>query len=214
MVHLNANGLRTDSQRTFLGKLLVDLQVGICIVTESHLRKRDLKKLRYKNYVVLADSCRPIPLGEHAAGGVVILVHANFTASELPEIADLPKAMEHCSIKLYLTQDPRTAVRISGLYIPPSGTKKLDMPSLQLLSEPLLDPRTTDALPHIIAGDLNTTSWPSLYQEWLQAAGMCELWILRSPPTHPGRLSISCFSPQAITYPPLSFPQGRVVERA
>ena len=84
IVRVNANGLRTDRQRAFLGKLLVDLQVGVCIVTESHLRKRGLKRVKFKNYVLLADSRRLIPIGEHITGGVIILVHVNFTAAEPP----------------------------------------------------------------------------------------------------------------------------------
>ena len=95
MVHINAYGLRTERQRTFLGKFLVDLKVGICFVTETHLRKRDLKKARYENYVLLADSCKPILVGERIAGGVLILVHANFTAREPPAIPDLPDIMDH-----------------------------------------------------------------------------------------------------------------------
>ena len=47
IVQINANGLRTDRQRTFLGKLMADLQVGVCIATETHLRKRELKRIKY-----------------------------------------------------------------------------------------------------------------------------------------------------------------------
>ena len=124
MLTINANGIRTKRQRAFLGKILVDLRIGICVVTETHLRIKELKRIRMNDYVVLADSCRPTPVGDHIGGGVVILVHANFTAEEIPEIGGLPEHLEHCSIKFYPTANPKTATRISGVYISPTGAKK------------------------------------------------------------------------------------------
>ena len=42
MLSLNINGLRTEQKRTTLGKLLFDLQVGVCILSETHLRLEEL----------------------------------------------------------------------------------------------------------------------------------------------------------------------------
>ena len=101
VVCINANGLRTRRQKTFLNKLLTDLHVGVCVVTETHLRKKDLKTIDMENYVLLADSCRPAPVGEMIKGGVIILAHAAFTAYELPSIKGLNPRLEHCAIKFF-----------------------------------------------------------------------------------------------------------------
>ena len=69
LLRINANGLRTKRRKTFLGRLLVDLKIGVCVVTETHLRKKDLRYLKYDDYVVLADSCRLVPEGDRIAGG-------------------------------------------------------------------------------------------------------------------------------------------------
>ena len=72
---VNMNGLRKKRKRILLGKLMYDLWAGICVVTETHFRKPDLDQLAYDNYHILADYCRPVPLGERIGGGVVILAH-------------------------------------------------------------------------------------------------------------------------------------------
>ena len=43
VVCINANGLRTQLKRDLLGKLLQDLQAGVGLITETHLRKPELK---------------------------------------------------------------------------------------------------------------------------------------------------------------------------
>ena len=42
VISINANGLRTKIKRDLLGKLLLDLQVGVGLITETHLRTADL----------------------------------------------------------------------------------------------------------------------------------------------------------------------------
>ena len=133
---INANGIRARRQRTFLEKALVDLRIGVCVVTQTHLRRKDVKKIRINDYVVLADSCRPTPVGDHIGSGVVILVHANFAPEEIPEIEGLPEHLEHCSIKFYPTANPKTVMRISGVYITPTGAEKLEIEDLTQLSFP------------------------------------------------------------------------------
>ena len=43
VLSLNINGLRTGEKRKLLEKLLYDTQAGICLLTETHLRKPDLE---------------------------------------------------------------------------------------------------------------------------------------------------------------------------
>ena len=99
IVCINANCLRAKRWGTFLGKLLENATAGICSVTEAHLRKDDLSRISFDNYVLLADYCRPTPGGEWIAGGVIILVHENFAAEAPPAISGLPRHLENCATK-------------------------------------------------------------------------------------------------------------------
>ena len=140
MLSLNINGLRTDQKRTTLGKLLFDLQVGVCILTETHLRLEELDYLTIPSYQIVADYCRPVPMGEKIAGGVLILVHIDLVADELPKLTGLLPHVEHCSCMLYPTEDTATAMRVSGVYIPPPRTgRKVTLGRLRKLSAPTFD---------------------------------------------------------------------------
>ena len=55
------------------------------------------------SYQIAADSCRPIPLGEKIAGGVLILVHIDLAADDLPKLTGLLPRIEHCSCMLFPT---------------------------------------------------------------------------------------------------------------
>ena len=110
VLSLNINGIRTGQTRTMLRKLLYDLQVGVCILTETHLREEDLEFLTTPNYLVVADHCRLTPVGDYIKGGVLILVHITIGADELPKLTNLLPHIEHCSCTLYPTEDPATAL--------------------------------------------------------------------------------------------------------
>ena len=112
---LNINGLRTKRKKTLLGKMLKDLQIGVCVLTETHLRKSDLEQIDYPQYSIIADHCRPTPEGEWIKGGVLILVHINFTAEELPKQTELLPVIENCACTVYPTADPITAIDIVGV---------------------------------------------------------------------------------------------------
>ena len=43
IVTININGLREENNILHLGRMLYTLKIGICIVTETHLRKEELK---------------------------------------------------------------------------------------------------------------------------------------------------------------------------
>ena len=175
VLSLNINGVRTGEKRTMLGKLLHDLQVGVCLLTETHLREDDLDTFDIPHYHVVADYCRPTPVGEWIKGGVLILVHTNFDADELPKLTSLAPHIEHCSCTLFPTDDPATAIRVSGVYIPPTRGRALTMGRLQKMTAPLAASQGGDVVPHLLGGDFNITSWPGLFEEWLQEDGIWEL---------------------------------------
>ena len=161
-----------------------------------------------ENYVPLADSRRPRPLGGWIKGGVIILVHAAFTAFELPDISGLNPCLEHCAIKFYPTSDPKTALRISGLFISPKNTKRVDIGDLACISAPLRDERTDDILPHIVAGDLNVTSWQPLYREGLRQAALTELLSPEHPTLSSGSSIDKLLFPPGHYIPSTFLPSG------
>ena len=157
VVCVNMNGLRKKKQRTLLGKLMFDLWAGVCIVTESHLRKPDLDKLAYSSYFMVADYCRPIPLGEKIGGGVVIIVHETVNAESIPEMEGLAPQVEHCAIKLYLTNQGANSVNLSGIYIPPYGVRSGKRDRLERIVDTMAAGQAREAPSHILAGDFNVT---------------------------------------------------------
>ena len=158
-----------------LGKMLYDLQVGVCIVTETHLRETDIDSLKFPTYHVVAHYCRPTPKGSRIGGGVLILVHVDFVAETIPKNKTILPVIENCSVKLYPTTDPRTAVQITGVYISPSHTHQLRLEQLQNLNCAHIDQKLEDSPPLLLAGDFNATSWSMLYMDWLQEEGLNEM---------------------------------------
>ena len=63
LISINANGLRKKKKKLLLGKMLHDLQAGVCVVTETHLREADIKRIRFPQYHVVTHHCRPTPKG-------------------------------------------------------------------------------------------------------------------------------------------------------
>ena len=175
VVCVNANGLRTRRKRELLGKLLFDLQAGVGVITETHLRRHDLDRLHFRNYNKPSHYCRPTEEGRRIGGGVLLLVHNRFNTDKLPRLEGLDPLVEHCSCILYPTDSLVTAIRISGVYIPPSGVGDLDLRLLRRLSAPCENPAVSDAFPHLLAGDFNNTGWEAGYTEWTQEEGIIEL---------------------------------------
>ena len=70
---LNVNGLRANPRRGLLAKLLKDLQVGISILTGTHLRSVNLKNIKYPKNNAMAASRRPRSIRERIGGGASIL---------------------------------------------------------------------------------------------------------------------------------------------
>ena len=58
IVSINVRGLRVKEKRAALLALLVELKVGICVFTETHLKKRDVKQLYSPRCQVANQDCR------------------------------------------------------------------------------------------------------------------------------------------------------------
>ena len=102
-----------------LYKLLHDLQAALCVVTETHLREEELSWVATEAYYRVTEYCRVIPPGVRPGEGVLILVHRHFSAKKLPRNVSIQEDIEHCSCLFYPTPSPKTALRITGVYIPP-----------------------------------------------------------------------------------------------
>ena len=97
---------------------------------------------------------------------MAFLVRNKLNTGKIPRIRGMGSLIEHCSCKLYLKDSPVPAIRVSGVYIPPSKTKDLDLALMMKLSDPIEAPAAGDFPPHLMAGDSNTTNWDTqnLYQ--------------------------------------------------
>ena len=52
---INTNGLRSKKEKALLGKSLGRLQMGFCIITETHIRPADESEGANENYHAVAD---------------------------------------------------------------------------------------------------------------------------------------------------------------
>ena len=76
---INCNGIRKRNKRIQLAELLYKLHIGICVITETHLRKIEVDQLKFLHYVVISEYCRETE--GRIGGGVIIIVHNLFKAS-------------------------------------------------------------------------------------------------------------------------------------
>ena len=124
LVTVNCNGLRRRRRRLALGHLLAVLKVDICIITESHLRKGDLKMLKggdFPEYAVISSFCRKAK-NRKIGGGVVIMAHTGLTVTKGEEGEGDGEPLEVCSIFLRPERNESLRIRITGVYVPPSRT--------------------------------------------------------------------------------------------
>ena len=94
------------------------------------------------------------------------------------------------------------------MYISPANTRGLTLEALQRLTLLKEETKESALLPHLIMGDLNTTSWGELFDEW---CGERSLRLISDPnaPTHKGEgvLDRILFYPGGYM-PAAVFPQG------
>ena len=96
--------------------------MGVCILTETHLRKRDLQFFKIANYDIVSDYCRDA--SKRIGGGVLIIAHklCNIEKFVLPN--SIPSPLETCSVKLFTTLGGNAILIVTGIYIPSGKTRK------------------------------------------------------------------------------------------
>ena len=175
IVGVNANGIRTKRKRLMLLRLLRELKASAGIITETHMRRAELGRLRFPDYYIGSEYCRPTPSGERIGGGVLILINRGIVAEAIERKTELDKTIEHCVVRLFPAEDPRMEMRVTGVYITPSNTAGLTMHQLQAVGGTTQGYATGEETPHLLIGNLNTRSWSQLYAEWTCTQGLQEL---------------------------------------
>ena len=181
VISLNVNGIRKKRKRLALERVLDELHISICVATETHLRKKDLKRTKFKNYTLMADFCRN-PVGK-IGGGSAIIVSNLVTAETCPFPFEYPTPYEGCCAKVFPKSAPEEAILITGMYISPKNTRHVSLHDLLKISgtNPSPDKKEGEeatTLSHIITGDFNTTTWSGLFEEWCQTSSA---WTLVNP---------------------------------
>ena len=111
--------------------------------------------------------------------------------------------MEHCAIALHLSNQEAEAVRLTGIYIPPTGTASAKRKRVDEIVAANPE-RSGGAKPtHVLAGDFNAPSWAAAYMEWLHGDGITELANPARPTSAAGG-SLDKFLLQPGTYVPPS----------
>ena len=174
-----ANGLRKTEQRVALGRLIETYNVKVCVVTETNLKRRDLRLIDIAGFVVKTHYCRAV---KSKVGGVL----SNWTTTNLRlltkrKIQHWAMGAETCFIDLSPTKSKETSIRAVGVYIPGRVARKLTLETPaelpQRTTEMQEDDERTSA---ILAGDFNPPEWSRSFDEWLQTYG---IWELGKPST-------------------------------
>ena len=150
------NGIRSRRKRMQLAELLFKLHIGVRVVTETHLRKEEMKQLKFLHYVVVNDFSR-VAAGK-IGGGVLIMARNLSKASRCTLQMTESRRLELCSIKLFPTTSPLSTILLTGIYIPPKVTKDIKLPLLLDLSRQIGNREGGITMSRVLAGDFNTTS--------------------------------------------------------
>ena len=115
ILKINVDGVRKKYKRLALLEILAEHHIDVCVVTESHLRKKEAKRIKFKGYTMLGKHCRQNP--GRITGGVLILVKNTVTAKETPSPFGPKSNIEACSVILYPTDRQETAIKLTGVFM-------------------------------------------------------------------------------------------------
>ena len=116
-MNVNCNDIREKAGRFQLAEMLRKLKVGVCVLTETHLRLEEAEHLHFKYFAVVTGRRRTNV--KQIAGGAMILVHRNYKIDKFERRLLENKAVEHCFIRLYVSEDPLTTFLLSGAQASP-----------------------------------------------------------------------------------------------
>ena len=146
------NGIRSRRKRLQLAELLFKLHIGARVVTETHLRKEEMRQLKFLHYVVVNDFSR-VAAGK-IGGGVLIMAQNLLKPSRCSLQMTESRRLELCSIKLFPTTSPLSTILLTGIYIPPKVTKDIKLPSLLDLSRQIGNREGVITMSRVLGGGL------------------------------------------------------------
>ena len=121
ILNVNCNGLRKRKRGLALGRHLASLRVGLCLATESHLRKMELEIARIPGYELIASFCR-VDEGRRVVGGALFLVAAVLKAEAIASGEGGEEPIETCSAHILPVGGEGSRLTVTGVYFPPSRT--------------------------------------------------------------------------------------------
>ena len=215
---INVRGLREDQKVEELKQVLFDFQVGVGIITETHLSKKEADALNIPGFRVENSDARP----DDIYGGVCILVADSVVCTKLEDVPRPAQPVSACSVLLYPERRGDSCIRITGVYLPPPPTALITPEWVDPLTNPEAQSRDIrgDMISHLLVGDFNQHSWAGgndeKYHEWVTGSGA---WELSDPevPTHRQGSALDKFLllpgrdiPEAFLCPPSCFVGGDV----
>ena len=123
-----------------LEDLPYELRIGICVLTETHLRHHEVKRVNFRRFAKVGVYCRESE--GKIGGGVMILVAKNLKEDKSEIIKGQYGPVEASSVVLYPTGKKDLATLLTAIYIPPSGTKDLTLDLLRSFSREHIQAQT------------------------------------------------------------------------
>ena len=117
LLDLCCNGVRGRYKRLQLDELLFAYRIGVEDITETHLRKGEIARMRFSHHTVPNGHCRDAE--ERIGGGVTLMVHRYFEAGVFALPCFLAGELETCSICPSPTAALQTAMAVARIYGPP-----------------------------------------------------------------------------------------------
>ena len=156
ILNINVDGVRKKRRRLELSHILGEYGIDVCVVTGTHLRRRDPKRIKFKDYTMLGKFCRRTK--GTIGGGVLILVKNTVTAEEVDPPLGPRSFVETCSVMVHPTERQETSIKITGVYITPKKTRKLTLEQLKKLSKTEMNIFSKERQQQLLVGDFNTTA--------------------------------------------------------
>ena len=181
---INVRGLKSQAKVDSLCLLLEELEIDVCVVTETHMTEQEAKNLYIEGYEVQAECCRP---ESSAGGGAIILMGFWIDSDTIENQPTLPPLLNACAAIIYPHCKEATGMRLTGVYFSPSAKMQAEDIKALMESKNQSYAKSGIKLNHLLTGDFNPKSWKgddeTRFLGWLSTEG---LWELSSPtiPTH------------------------------
>ena len=97
-VSRNIEGVRTKTKRSLLLKLLKDFRAGVCVLSETHLRKQNWVECGFLGIALRGTTVQISPLVSGSAEGGLKLVRTSFSSEHISGAAGQPTTDKYCPV--------------------------------------------------------------------------------------------------------------------